>query len=43
MGHLKTMMACHPQHLTGIMITIQETVLRPTVQDGGTISATVHF
>ena len=37
------MMVCHSQHLTGIMITGQETVLSTTVQDGGTISATVQF
>ena len=36
-------MACHSQHLTGITITGQITVLSTTVQDGGTISATVQF
>ena len=41
MCQLKTMMVCHSQHLTGIMITIQETVLSPGVQDGGTIAASV--
>ena len=41
--HLETMMVCHSQHLTGIVITGQETVLRITVQDGGTISAHVQY
>ena len=39
MGQFITMMECHFQHLTGIMITGQEIVLRPTVQDGGTMTA----
>ena len=43
MGQFITMMVCHSQHLTGIMITGQETVLSPTEQDGGTISATVQY
>ena len=41
-GHPKTMMVCHSQHLTGIMITGQETALNTGVEDGGTISARVQ-
>ena len=37
-----TVMVWHSQHLTGIMITGQETVLSPGVQDSGTISARVQ-
>ena len=40
-GHLITVMVCHSQHMTGIMIKVQETVLRSTVQDGGSMTATV--
>ena len=41
MGQFITMMVCHSQHLTGIMITGQEIVLGPTVQDGGTTTAAI--
>ena len=38
-----TMMVCHSQHLTVITIKgFQETVLSPSVQDGGSISARVQ-
>ena len=41
-GHLITVMVCHSQHLTGIMIKVQETVLSSPVLDGGTIAVGVQ-
>ena len=41
-GHLITVMVCHSQPTTGIMIKVQETVLSSPVQDGGTIAVGVQ-